>query len=296
MYISTECFGTNYTEKESIKILADVGFDAINYAFVTPKFYNGEMSDEECMEYYADLKKYAEGYKMVFNQAHAPYPSGSSNPEEADRLFNNIVRSMRNASYLGIKTIVVHGIDYLDYNADGGAQQLFEMNMNFYTKLKPYCEKYEIRIALENIFKTKRFLVGERGENSVCSTPQELIRYLDALNSECFTACLNIGHALITGQKPEEFIRMLGKKRLTALQVNDNNGLRDWHTLPYGGVADWTKIMKALNEIGYTGDLTLDAGNFLTPLPKELYPAGAELMVSVAKHLRDIFYTQTSQI
>lgn len=228
---------------------------------------------------------------MFFNLSHAPCPSGSNDPTEADRLFNNIACSMRIASYLGIKTIVVHGMDHMDYNADGGAQQLFEMNMNFYTRLKPYCEEYEIRIALENLPQIKRLIFGEeKVMPSVCSTPEEFILYLDTLGNECFTACLDIGHAMITGQKPENFIRALGKERLTALHVHDNNGLRDMHTLPYyGGMADWNMIMKTLSDIGYTGDLTFEAGNFLS-LPTELYPAGAQMIASVGKHLRNIFY------
>lgn len=291
MYISAECFGANYSEKESVKILANAGFDAISYTFGTPQFYNGEMSDDECRKYCADLKKYAEGYGMIFNQAHAPCPSGSSDPVEAERLFKNIVRSMRNASYLNIKTIVVHGMDHLYHYADGGAQQLFELNMDFYKRLKPYCEKYEIRIALENLPQTKSFVLGEKVVDSVCSSPEEFILYLDTLGNEYFTACFDIGHAMITGHNPEDFIRTLGKERLTSLHVHDNNGLRDWHTLPYyGGMANWNGIMKTLVEIGYTGDLTLEAGNFLSPLPRELYPAAAEMMASVAKHLRKNFY------
>ncbi|MDY4214123.1 MAG: sugar phosphate isomerase/epimerase, partial [Eubacteriales bacterium] len=57
----------------------------------------------------------------------------------------------------------------------------------------------------------------------------------------------------------------------------------------HGGMADWDKIMKALRDIGYTGDLTFEAGNYLKSLPKELYPAGAEMMVTVGKYLRGIY-------
>lgn len=292
MKISTDinCFYKVYSEKETVKMLADAGFEAIDYTFMDEKYYGGEISDSECRKYYADLKKYAEDKGVYFNQSHAPCPSGSTDTTENDRLFNNIVRSMRNASYLGIKTIVVHGMDYLNHNVDGGAQRLFELNMDFYTRLKPYCEEYGIRVALENLPQTKSFAFGEKVVDSVCSSPEEFIRYLDALDSEWFTACLDIGHAMITGHNPENFIRTLGKVRLTALHVHDNNGLRDWHTLPYcGGMADWDKIMKALRDIGYAGNLTFEAGNYLKSLPKELYPAGAQMMVSVGKYLRGIY-------
>ena len=198
MKISTDinCFYKVYSEKETVKILADAGFDAIDYTFMNEKYYGGEISDSECKEYYFDLKKYAEDKGVYFNQSHAPCPSGSTDIAENDRLFNNIVRSMRNASYLGIKTIVVHGMDHLNHNVDGVAQRLFELNMDFYTRLKPYCEEYGIRVALENLPRMKTFPFGEKVVDSVCASPEEFIRYLDTLDSEWFTACLDIGRKL----------------------------------------------------------------------------------------------------
>ena len=293
MNISTDidCFYKVYSEKETVKILAECGFDAIDYSFMNKKYFSGELSDDECKDYYTDLRKYAEDHGVFFNQSHAPCPSGSGDAEESERLFDNIVRAMRNASYLGVKTIIVHGKDHIVHNDVGGAQRLFEMNMDFYTRLKPYCEEYGIRVALENLPQMKKFIFGEKFVESVCSTPDEFIEYLDTLNSDCFTACLDIGHAMITGQNPQSFIRALGGKRLTALHIHDNNGLRDWHTLPYlGGMADWNEIMKALKEIDYTGELTFEAGNFLKSLPKELYPDGAKMMVATGRYLRKIYY------
>ena len=92
MNISTDinCFYKVYTEKETVKLLADAGFDAIDYTFMNDKYYGGEISDNECREYYLDLKKYAEEHGVFFNQSHAPCPSGSFDNVESDRLFNNM--------------------------------------------------------------------------------------------------------------------------------------------------------------------------------------------------------------
>ena len=292
MKIATDinCFYQVYTEKETVKILAEAGFEAIDYTFMDKRYYNGEISDSECRRYYTELKKYACDQGVYFNQSHAPCPSGSADEAQSEILFENIVRSLRNASYMDIPTIVVHGKDHIKHYFDGGAEKLFEENMAFYRRLKPYCEEYGIRVALENLPQMKSFAFGEKVVDSVCAALEEFIRYLDTLDSDCFTACLDIGHAMITGHSPQDFIRSLGKERLTALHVHDNNGQKDWHTLPFeGGMADWKEIMKALKEIGYTGDLTLEAGNFLISLPKELYPSGARMMADTGKYLRDLF-------
>lgn len=92
MKISTDinCFYKVYSEKETVKMLADAGFEAIDYTFMDEKYYGGEISDSECRKYYADLKKYAEDKGVYFNQSHAPCPSGSADTVENDRLFIRI--------------------------------------------------------------------------------------------------------------------------------------------------------------------------------------------------------------
>ncbi len=56
MKISTDinCFYKVYSEKETVKMLADAGFEAIDYTFMDEKYYGGEISDSECRKYYAD--------------------------------------------------------------------------------------------------------------------------------------------------------------------------------------------------------------------------------------------------
>lgn len=281
----TNCFYGLYTMEEVIDILAEAGFDAIDYSNMDACFYNGEISECECKKLFTEIRKYAENTGIEFNQAHAPCPSTSSDFEENEVRFGYIVKSMRNSSYLGIDKIIVHGAE-LDEWEERCEEQLFEENLKFYNRLKPYCEEFGIKVALENLPHIRRHMFGEKVVNGVCAIPESFVRYVDALDSRWFTACLDIGHAMITGHNPEEFIRTLGGERLTALHIHDNNGLRDMHTLPYlGGMADWDAITKALADIDYKGDFNFEAGNFLKPLPKELYPHGAKMMAETGKYL-----------
>ena len=77
-----------------------------------------------------------------------------------------------------------------------------------------------------------------------------------------------------------------GSKRLKALHVHDTDLLADLHTLPYWGKIDYSKVTIALKEIGYTGDITLEANMFINNLPDSLLPAGLKVMAEVAEHLR----------
>lgn len=283
MYLSTatSTFFNYYTPEETVDLLKEAGFTALDFSFFKENTYVEGLEDK-----FLSLRRYAEDKGMVFNQAHAPFASSCGVPERDEAIFQNIVRSMKYASLLGVPRIVVHPVQHLVYADPGVPEKLFELNVDFYTRLKPYCEEYGIRVALENMWQDK-YLVG-RGESNIlhstCSRPEEFNRYLDALDPGWFTACLDLGHAMLVHEDVGDFIRALGHDRLTALHVHDTNGKSDLHTIPYyGGMGYWDRITKALADIDYTGDWTYEAGSFLAPLPKELYPAGAKYMAEIGR-------------
>lgn len=282
----TNCYYGKFSMEETIDIMAGAGFEAIDYSFMNPAEYDGTMDEAKMKERALGLKEYAEEKGLCFNQAHAPCPSSTDKPEETEVIFQNVVRSMRFASYLGVKNIIVHAKQHIPYTEENAAEATFEMNMEFYGKLKKYCEEYDIHVGIENLSYLRQIVAGLRHIHTACSTPEELIRYIDTLNSEHFIVCLDIGHAIVVHQDPADFIRKLGNKRLKALHIHDNAGHLDNHTLPFlGGMADWDGITKALREIQYTGDFNFEAGNFLLKLPKELYPIGAKMMAETGRYL-----------
>ena len=133
------------------------------------------------------------------------------------------------------------------------------------------------KVALENMWQYKDCLGTKAIVHSTCSKPAEFVKYMDGLGNDCFVGCPDIGHALLLREDPAEFIRILGNEYLKALHVHDVNGFVDTHTLPYyGGMGDWNCISQALYVIGYGGEFTFEAGNFIKILPKELRQWGPE--------------------
>ena len=262
--------------KKVVNLLIDAGFDAIGFTF--PEF--GYETFPEDKEFYIELRKYVENQGKTFNQSHAPAPSSFLDEERTDQKFAVIVSTMRRSSYLGVKTIVVHPCQHLLYVEKDVPEKLFEYNMNFYRRLIPYCEEYGIKVAVENMWQYPGMV-----SHSTCSRIQEFIRYLDELHSDYIVGCLDIGHAMLVREMPDEFIRALGNKRLQCLHVHDVDGIEDLHTLPYFGIVNWDSVMKALAEIEFDGIAAYETGNFLKQLPKELYPDGAKMMAAVAKNL-----------
>ncbi len=261
--------------------LANAGFDAMDFSF-SEDFYD-EIPTEK--SYFTELKKQVEDRGMYFNQAHAPAPSSSVDKEKNEIFFKNIVSSMKRASYLGAKTIVVHPCQHLYYVEKGVPEILFEYNIEFFKKLIPYAEEYDIRVAVENMWQYPGM-----ASHSTCSRPAEMIRYVDALNNDSIVCCLDIGHAMLVREKPDDFIRELGSKRLACLHVHDIDGIHDNHTLPYLGIINWEAVMQALSEIDYKGDLTYEIGNeYYGKKPDALLPHYIKLAEQTGRHLIGLF-------
>ncbi len=277
-------FYNQFTFDETVDILADAGFDAIDFSIFFPALYGEETDSSEFKNKMLDFKKKALSRGMCFNQAHAPMPSSWGNEEQDKKRFDDITRAMRNASYLGVKNIVVHPAQHLTYEEDGNPEKLFEINMDFYGKLKPYCEEYNIRVAVENMWQSKG--LKNAIMHSTCSRPEEFVKYVDALNSEWFVACLDTGHAALVKEDVAGVIRKLGGKRLKALHVHDVDGVSDMHTVPYQGLIKWDSVTEALKEINYDGDFTFEVSHFFHyRMPKELYKPTFKYIAEIGRCL-----------
>lgn len=271
--------------EKTIDIMAEAGFDAMDLSAFSNEFCT-DMYDKN---HFLEMRKYAQDKGICFNQAHAPHGSSFTDEAKTRERFNEIVTAMKISSYLGIETIIVHPCQHLIYDDEKNPEKLFEYNMDFYKKLIPYCEEYGIKVALENMWQYPGVI-----SHSTCSKPDEFIRYVDELNNDCFVACLDIGHCVLVREKPDDFIRALGNKRLKCLHVHDVDGFYDIHTMPYLGIADWEKITKALAEIDYQGDFTYEVKPFAArseecgykrKLPEELFADFYRLMSATGRYL-----------
>ena len=268
----------HYSAEQTVDMLQNAGFTAIDFSFFDQVWYSEEREDA----FFSELRKYAEGVGMCFNQAHAPFHSSFSDEEQTKSRFREIVCAIRRAALLGAKTIVVHPVQHLKYADEGVPQRLFEMNMEFYGKLIPYCQEFGIRVAVENMW---QYHPWPKITHSTCSTPQEMIRYLDTLNSPWITGCLDVGHASLVGQSPDGFVLAMGSDRLGVLHIHDVTKTEDSHMMPYQGVIDWQKLMQTLAAIGYQGDLTFECDGFFKNLPAELYPEALRLLAHTGRVL-----------
>lgn len=267
---------------DTVRIISEAGFDAYDLTFCSlpsDHYFYGEDRLEKAKE----LRAYADSLGIVCNQAHAPFPSSVGDPERDEAIFASIVKSMEVASILGAKIIVVHPKQHLTHAEH--AEELFELNVEFYGRLIPYAEKLNIRIATENMWQWNNS--AKACIDSTCSRAWEFNKYIDAIGSHYLTGCLDLGHVGLVGADLCKMIRLMGGDRIEALHVHDNDKKNDSHTLPYAsdGTVNWDDVTAALKEIGYHGDLTYEADGFINRFPAELYPDCERLMHAVGRHL-----------
>ena len=267
-------------DHKAIDLIKQAGFDAIDYSY----FYDNECDEilgENYKEYAKDIKNHFDLVGISCNQAHAPlsFKYGMT-MDSSEPTYFNIARSIESAAILGAKYIVVHSItvpDDIDFE---------EYNIEYYKSFIPYCEAFNIHVAVENLYKTdtkRNKKIGKIG------SPKELNSIIKKIDSPWIVACVDVGHAALTGYEPEEFISRVDKNALKCLHVHDNDYLKDNHTLPYLGKFDWDALMTSLKNSGYTGDLTFEIVGFLPKLPKELIPDALKILASIGKHLISIY-------
>lgn len=114
-------------------------------------------------------------------------------------------------------------------------------------KAVPLAEELGVRIACENVW------------NQFLLSPLEAARYVDEFNSPAVGWHFDVGNIINYGW-PEQWIRILGK-RIQKLHIKEfSRKRRDKEGLWKGfdvklleGDDDWPAVMKALDDIGYTG-------------------------------------------
>ncbi len=277
---------------QAIEMIAQAGFDAYDIDMCRIHVSDTPISDDGYMDYVKNLKAVADEKGIVCNQAHAPFPTQlNGNDQYNKRTFDMIIRSIECASLLGAKIIVMHpirnssssiakGVSYEPYES---RQQLYDENIKFFKNLIPYCEKFDIKIAVENMWE-RNPLRYDTLIPAILGYAEEHSRFIKDIGSEWIVGCLDIGHSLICGEKPQEAIHFLGSD-LKALHIHDCNGYEDSHALPYSMNADWSAILKALADIKYDGDFTFEAFNFLKNYPDELLPEALRYMCTVGRYM-----------
>lgn len=184
-----------------------------------------------------------------------------------------------------------------------------KVNIDFYRSFLPVLAKHpeaverKFQILLENECRDH----GGHLVRGILSDPQDALDWLSELNDaaresfgyDAFGFCLNIGHANICGQDPDEMTPVL-KDYLSAVILTDNSGHDDSEYLPFGSASkgvdasfagentNWRSVIRGLRKIHYNGPLIFSMADTLQSFPVFVRPQ----LLTFAKAIADFFIWQ----
>ena len=282
MKISTEIYSSarHVGEEKAIELLAKAGFDCWDFSmFEMARFdwgkwcfteSNHPLAKSDYAKFAKKLRQIGEDNGIYCNQSHAPFPVA---PIDKDLL----KRAIECTAIAGGKICIVHP----DNNASA------EKNAEFYMTLLPFAKEHGVKIATENMWN------WENGASqscfAACSTAEDFKKHIDVINDPYFVACLDLGHAEMkgSGDGAPYMIRELGG-RLGALHIHDNDRLGDSHQIPFSMKIDFNEIAKALKDINYQGELTLEADRYLEAYNKDNIFEGMKNLAKSARRLEGL--------
>ncbi len=275
----TDVVATRFSDEIAVRKICEADFDGIDYSLFAMKHDDNILNSSSYLPHVRNLRKIADGYGKTFEQSHAPFPSYKVNNVDNynEKTFDRIKRSLEISAELGVKICVVHP------SAIGEGQ--FEFNIDYYNKLAPFAKEYGVKIALENMWGSAEVDGKRKIVPNICSVAEDFNRYVDALDPELFTACLDLGHCGLVGDDAAKMLREMGNKRVTALHIHDNDFKNDTHTIPYLCDMDWDSILRALGEIDYKGNFTYEADRFLDEFPLELISNCYDFMAKIGRYM-----------
>ncbi len=259
MIISTETASVSKLvgEEKAVELIARAGFDAWDFSIYPMCTYDKEkrifldndhpLVKPDYLNFAKKLRRIGEYNGIFCNQSHAPFPLVMPSIDKY------LKRSIECTSEAGGKICVIHPYNY--YTA--------EENAEIYFPLLEFAKDYGVKIATENMWGNWNE-EENHATRAACSDEKDFLAHLDAVNDDDFIACLDIGHAEMMGLNTSavSMIKALGSK-LQSLHIHDNDLRYDLHDIPFSGSIDFEAVAKALKEIGYMGEFTLEASGYI---------------------------------
>ncbi len=215
---------------------------------------------------------------LPYYYAHIPHPGSGTFEEYEAFMLPSYLRALEVTAEIGCHLAVMH-----PYYVADDLERTREGNRRLIEKFLPLLEKYQIRLALENIWAW-----GYKNANA--SYPEDLYYMAERAGSDLVGLCIDTGHANLFRIDIAAMARLYGKK-LFALHVNGNGGTQDEHILPYTMGShyerlDYKGFAAALKEIGFQGyfNLEIATGDMPACLAQPYYDFAA----SVARALADL--------
>lgn len=270
---------------ESIRRLKAAGFTHIDLNLASMDsplnmFFSGDWEKKACA-----LREDAEKLGITFIQAHAPYNPKRSfkayTPEETAHFREVLMRGQRIAQICGVPNIVIHPLAEINAPMEDVAAHV-RYNYRFYEEFLNACDREGQYACFENL---------PLGYGQYAT---QMLALMEEKNHHNVAVCWDFGHGQLNYPKRTWSdadqtcaIRMLGG-HIRAVHVHDNLGKDDNHLLPFLGIIQWEKVLPALKEAGFTGDLVFEIKQN-AGMPYELMDDSMKFCARVGEKLIELF-------
>lgn len=280
----TDVYLYNYGFEAGLKRMKAHGYDAMDYGALSrteEKIFH--VTEEEFAATLKREREIIEAHGIVVNQTHGAWRWPVVDFSEYDRAerYAAMVKGIRGTALLGAPYFVIHCIMPFGENNPAHKEELWQMNVDFFTRLCRVAEDEGVVICFENL----PFL------SLPLSRWNETLEFVKLMNTPTMRMCLDTGHAAVYGDSPAEAVRRIGKEYLATLHIHDNNGTADSHWRPGEGIIDWVDFTKALHEIGFEGCVSLETSVKQEGDPA-LWDAKERALFAKAKAMADGTYGQ----
>ena len=263
--VSTGTLQNLYGEKEAIKKAKEAGADGVDFNLwsglytVEDKNSVYAKSEKDIIEYFSDIKAYADSIGMKIFSTHGNGTGFKNIKAEDDILIENIRRDIVATKALGAEICVLHTAGNYHLPPETPKERMFEMNFELFDRTLPFAKENGTKLATETFGSSSRYGCIDFFGNDKNFFDGFMPLY--EKYGDTFVICVDTGHTNLTvnfGCPPvENIIKNLGN-HVCALHLHDNNGLKDQHKIPGTGDVNWNGVFSALDEINYKGVYNLE--------------------------------------
>jgi hexulose-6-phosphate isomerase len=218
---------------DTFKMIKTAGFEGVEV--------NSHMNQAEVLE-----ARDATGLAIpsVCDAVHWDKPLSHADASVRGAGLEGLKQSLRDAKAYGASSVLlVPGI----VNKDTSYSDAYVRSQAEIRKAIPLAEELGVRIALENVW------------NNFLLSPLEAARFVDEFRSSSVAWQFDVGNILRYGW-PEQWIRILGKrlqqlhlKEFSRKKMDEEGNWKGFNVEYLEGDNDWPAVMRALDDIGYTG-------------------------------------------
>jgi hexulose-6-phosphate isomerase len=175
---------------------------------------------------------------------HWKSPLSDPSPAVRDTGRNGLEQALREAKAYGASSVLLVPAVV---NQQVAYDAAYARSQEEIARVLPLAKQLGVKIAIENVW------------NHFIMTPTEAARYVDEFHSEWIGWHFDVGNVITFGW-PEQWIRILGK-RILKLHIKEYSRAKAAKTGASSGFQvrylegdnNWPAVMKALDNIGYTG-------------------------------------------